>query len=212
MKKLVLIIGLIFVNLICYAQEKNLNSDYTELIEWNGEGKNNSKAFALEIEKESFEKFLHRRNVDTTLNKKFTAEELMQTVKNNEDIFYYCPVEFHKNRVIERGRYIFLDQFSTGIERHFAYRIYDYVGRLISEDEVVTYRFSEKKINKEIFKDLKSYMYFDTAKNAYMWLKEESPEEFTRALQSKDSSLPPYALLFQKEWEKIIGQYIFGNN
>lgn len=44
----------------------------------------------------------------------------MQTVKNNEDIFYYCPVEFHKNRVIERGKYIFLDQFSTGIERHFA--------------------------------------------------------------------------------------------
>ena len=120
MKKTALIIGLIFVNLTCYAQKKRLNSDYTELIEWNGEGKNNSKAFALEIEKESFEKFLHRRNVDTTLSKKFTAEELMQTVKNNEDIFYYCPVEFHKNRVIERGKYIFLDQFSTGIERHFA--------------------------------------------------------------------------------------------
>lgn len=54
MKKTALIIGLIFVNLICYAQEKNLNSDYTELIEWNGEGKNNSKAFALEIELEKY--------------------------------------------------------------------------------------------------------------------------------------------------------------
>lgn len=50
MKKTALIIGLIFVNLTCYAQKKRLNSDYTELIEWNGEGKNNSKAFALEIE------------------------------------------------------------------------------------------------------------------------------------------------------------------
>lgn len=50
MKKLILIIGLIFVNSTCYAQEKRLDSDYTELIEWNGKGKNNSKAFALEIE------------------------------------------------------------------------------------------------------------------------------------------------------------------
>lgn len=54
MKKLVLIIGLIFVDLICYAQEKNLNSDYTELIEWNGQGENNSKPFALEIELEKY--------------------------------------------------------------------------------------------------------------------------------------------------------------
>lgn len=50
MKKTALIIGLIFVNLTCYAQKKRLDSDYTELIEWNGQGENNSKAFALEIE------------------------------------------------------------------------------------------------------------------------------------------------------------------
>lgn len=54
MKKTALIIGLIFVNLTCYAQEKRLDSDYTELIEWNGQGENNSKAFALEIELEKY--------------------------------------------------------------------------------------------------------------------------------------------------------------
>lgn len=37
MKKTALIIGLIFVNLICYAQKKRLDSDYTELIERNGQ-------------------------------------------------------------------------------------------------------------------------------------------------------------------------------
>lgn len=54
MKKTALIIGLIFVNSTCYAQEKRLDSDYTELIEWNGQGENNSKPFALEIELEKY--------------------------------------------------------------------------------------------------------------------------------------------------------------
>lgn len=54
MKKTALIIGLIFVNLTCYAQKKRLDSDYTEVIEWNGEGKNNLKPFALEIELEKY--------------------------------------------------------------------------------------------------------------------------------------------------------------
>lgn len=212
MKKLALIIGLIFVNLACYAQEKKLNSDYTELIEWNAPRENIAKPFVLEIEHESFESFLAGRNKDTTLDKKFTAETLLQAIKNNEDIFFYGFVSYHKNNVIEQGKYLFLNQFTTGIERNFAVPIGVYVGRLISEDEVVTYRFSEKEENKDICKHLTSYIYFNSDRNAYMWLKEESPEEFTRALQNKDSSLPPYALLFQKEWEKIIGQYIFGNN
>lgn len=212
MKKLALIIGLIFVNLICYAHEKNLNSAYTELVEWNGEGKNNSKPFVLEIERESFENFLEERNKDIWVNRTFTKDSLLNAVKNNEDIFFYGFGPYYKNNVIQKDKYIFLNQFTIIGQRNFAVPIGVYVGRLISEDEVVTYRFSEKKINKEIFKDLKSYVYFDTAKNAYMWLREESQEEFTSALQNKDSSLPPYVLLFQKEWEKIIGQYIFGNN
>lgn len=212
MKKLALIIGLIFVNLICCAQEKKLNSDYTELIEWNGEGKNNSKPFVLEIERESFESFLDERNKDMWVNQTFTKDSLLNAVKNNEDIFFYGFGPYYKNNVIQKDKYIFLNQFTIIGQRNFAVPIGVYVGRLISEDEVVTYRFSEKEENKDICRHLTSYIYFNSDRNAYIWLKEESPAEFTRALQSKASSLPPYALLFQKEWEKIIEQYIFGNN
>ena len=212
MKKLALIIGLIFVNLICYAQKKRLNSDYTELIEWNAPRENIAKPFVLEIERESFESFLEERNKDIWVNRTFTKDSLLNAVKNNEDIFFYGFGPYYKNNVIQKDKYIFLNQFTIIGQRNFAVPIGVYVGRLISEDEVVTYRFSEKEENKDICKHLTSYIYFNTDRNAYMWLKEESPEEFTRALQSKDSSLPPYALLFQKEWEKIIGQYIFGNN
>lgn len=209
MKKAIFILGLIFVNLICYSQEKKLKSAYTELVEWNEEGEDSSKPFAMEIKKESFEKFLNGRNRDTTLNRKFTSEELMKAIKNNEDIFFYGPVDYHKNNVLERGKYILLNQFTTGIERNVAHPIGIYVGRLISDDEVVTYRFSEKKSNEDIYGKLNKYIYFNTEKNKYMWLKPESPEEFTKALQSRDKSLPEYVLSFQQEWEKIIEEYIF---
>lgn len=201
--------SLLFLCLIGFAEEKVFSSSSTELIEWNGEGKDNKKPFVLEIEKQTFENFLARRNRDTTLNRKFTSEELMKAIKNNEDIFFYEPVDYHKNNVLERGKYILLNQFTTGIERNVAHPIGIYVGRLISDDEVVTYRFSEKKSNEDIYGKLNKYIYFNTEKNKYMWLKPESPEEFTKALQSRDKSLPEYVLSFQQEWEKIIEEYIF---
>lgn len=201
--------SLLFLCVIGFAEEKLFSSSSTELIEWNGEGKDDKKPFVLEIEKQTFENFLARRNRDTTLNRKFTSEELMKAIKNNEDIFFYGPVDYHKNNVLERGKYILLNQFTTGIERNVAHPIGIYVGRLISDDEVVTYRFSEKKSNEDIYGKLNKYIYFNTEKNKYMWLKPESPEEFTKALQSRDKSLPEYVLSFQQEWEKIIEEYIF---
>lgn len=197
-----------------------------EICEWGKQGLDESKPFRLEIMEESLDSFIRDRNIDTTYERTFTKETLIEAVKNNEELVFNSPVNFMRNKLFTNGDKLFQEQYTTSVRRDIAHFICTYVGRFFIDEKVVYYRFSEKKtkirglskytriatIEDKIYlynEDYSSYLATEKD-NIYLWKDESCPEKFYNDLKNHDASLPKYVIEFQKSWEEIIQKVLKG--